>query len=88
MSKPTHLRHVQWFKSCPSETNGLVISISKHILFSEDFYVLCIPLRGKIHLQLFPSEQSIKSLKQIHLHFSHLADALVQTDIQRPAVFL
>lgn len=96
VSKPNHLRHVQWFKSCPSETNGSGISFSdtifKHILFSEDFFVLCVLLRGKMHLQLFPSEQSIKSLKQIHLHFhlhfSHLADALVQSDIQRPAVFL
>lgn len=92
MSKPTQVRHV----SCPFETNGSVISFSdtifKHILFTEDFFVLCVPLRGKIHLQLFPSVQSIKSLKQIHLHFnlhfSHLAEALVQSDIQRPAVFL
>lgn len=66
-----NLRPVQGFKLCPFETNGSVIpfsdTISKHILFSEDFFVL--PLRGKIHLQRFPLEQSIKSLKQIHLHF-------------------
>lgn len=30
MSKPTQLRHVQWFQSCPFETNGSVISFSDH----------------------------------------------------------